>query len=71
MTGKFDPKKYKDTYREELEEVIEKKLKGKTVHAKAPKRKATTNVVDITALLKKSLKASGKQKTKATRAKAA
>jgi DNA end-binding protein Ku len=77
MSGKFDPKKYKDTYREELEEVIEKKLKGKTIHVKAPKRKATTNVVDITALLKKSLKASGKTKAvashkkKATRAKAA
>ena len=64
MTDKFDPKKYKDTYREELEEVIEKKLKGKPIRAKVPKRKATTNVVDITALLAKSLKSSGKKKTK-------
>ena len=64
MTAKFDPKKYKDTYRERLEELIEKKLKGKTIHVKASKRKATTNVVDIMALLQKSLKASGKQKTK-------
>ena len=64
MTDKFDPKKYKDTYREELEELIEKKLKGKPVRVKTAKRKPTTNVVDITALLQKSLKASGK-KTKA------
>lgn len=65
MTAKFDPKKYKDTYRERLEELIEKKLKGKTIHVKAPKRKPTTNVVDITALLQKSLKASAKPKTRA------
>ena len=65
MTAKFDPKKYKDTYRERLEELIEKKLEGKTIHVKTTKRKATTNVVDITALLQKSLRASGKHKTKA------
>jgi len=79
MTAKFDPKKYKDTYRERLEEVIQKKLKGKSIRVKTSKRKATTNVVDITALLQKSLKASGKRrpklvashKKKATKAKAA
>jgi DNA end-binding protein Ku len=64
MTAKFDPKKYKDTYRERLEELIEQKLKGKTIHVKTSKRKATTNVVDIMALLQKSLKASGKHRTK-------
>jgi len=62
MTDKFDPKKYKDTYRERLEEMIEKKLKGKPIRVKAAKRKPTTNVVDITALLQKSLKKSGKTK---------
>jgi len=64
MTAKFDPKKYKDTYRERLEELIEKKLKGKPIRVRVPKRKATTNVVDMMALLQKSLKASGKHKTK-------
>jgi DNA end-binding protein Ku len=64
MTAKFDPTKYKDTYREKLEELIEKKLKGKPVHVKVPKRKPTTNVVDITALLRKSLRASFKPKPK-------
>ena len=64
MAAKFDPKKYKDTYRERLEDLIQKKLKGKPIHVKTAKRKPTTNVVDITALLQKSLKASGKQKTK-------
>ena len=62
MTDKFNPKKYKDTYRENLEELIEKKLKGKPVRVKTAKRKPTTNVVDITALLQKSLKASAKPK---------
>ena len=79
MAGKFDPKKFKDTYREQLEEVIEKKIKGKPIRGvKVAKRKATTNVVDMTALLMKSLKAKGKKtkavatrKKKATRAKAA
>lgn len=64
MTAKFDPKKYKDTYRERLEELIEQKLKGKTIRVRVAKRKATTNVVDMMALLQKSLKASGKHKTK-------
>ena len=70
MTGKFDPKKYHDTYRERLEEIIDKKLKGKPVHVKVTKRKATTNVVDITALLRKSLSSSKKRKTKAVSKKA-
>src|SRR3984893_18727136 len=64
MSAKFDPKKYKDTYRERLEELIEKKLKGKPIRVRVPKRKASTNVVDMMALLQKSLKASGKRKTK-------
>ena len=78
MTVSFDPKKYKDTYRERLEELIEKKLKGKPIHVKTTKRKATTNVVDIMSLLQKSLKTSGKKtnavashKKKAAKAKAA
>lgn len=78
MTAKFEPKKYRDTYREKLEELIEKKLKGQPIRVKAPKRKPTTNVVDITALLQKSLKAAGRKtktvapsRKKAAKAKAA
>lgn len=81
MSGKFEPEKYEDTYREALLEMIEAKVKGK--HGKTKKvaaKKATTNVVDIMSKLKASLKASGgraktsavaKSKKKATKAKAA
>jgi DNA end-binding protein Ku len=55
MTGKFDPKKYRDTYRESLEQLIDAKLKGQTIEAKAVRRKPTTNVVDIASVLRASL----------------
>lgn len=75
MTSKFDPKKYKDDYRERLEKTINSKVKGKPVRATTTKRRPTTNVVDITALLQESLRSSGKSKTnsrrKARKAKAA
>lgn len=59
MSAKFEPEKYKDTYREALLEMIEQKLKGKGRKTrKVAGRKATTNVVDIMSKLKESLKAS-------------
>ncbi len=69
MSGKFEPEKYEDSYREGLIEMIEAKVKGK--HGKTKKvaaRKATTNVVDIMAKLKASLKASGAQTSTKARA---
>ena len=82
MTGEFEPEKYKDTYREELEKLIEAKLKGKRVSVKTTKKKATTNVVDIMSVLRKSLQnsepkrktkvvARGRKRKAATKAKAA
>jgi DNA end-binding protein Ku len=57
MTTKFDPEKYRDTYREALLKMIEQKLKGKGGKArKVTARKPTTNVVDIMSKLKQSLK---------------
>ena len=51
---KFDITKYKDTYNEELMQMIEAKAKGKTV--KAPKAKATrTKSIDLMEQLKESL----------------
>ena len=59
MSAKFEPEKYKDTYREALLEMIDQKLKGKGRQTKkVAGRKATTNVVDIMSKLKESLKAS-------------
>ncbi len=64
MTARFDPKKYKDSYRERLEKTIKSKVKGKPQRAKAIRKRPTTNVVDITALLQKSLKGTATHKAR-------
>jgi len=70
MSTKFEPEKYKDTYREALVEMIEQKLKGKGRRAKkVASRKPTTNVVDIMSKLKASLKASSSKTRTTTKAK--
>ena len=68
MSGKFEPEKYKDEFRERLTAVIEQRLKSKgvttTLEEEEPAHaNATTNVVDFMALLKKSIE--GKQRTPA------
>ena len=59
MTTTFDPEKYKDEYRSQLKELIEKKLEGEeiTVSPAAPK----ANVIDLMQALKESLAATGKE----------
>jgi DNA end-binding protein Ku len=55
-TARFDPSKYHDRYIEALEELIERKRKGKTIHTDedaAPAR--GTNVIDLMAALKRSI----------------
>jgi DNA end-binding protein Ku len=54
MTGKFDPSKYKDTYTEEVQKLIEAKAKGEKKQAAAPKP-AKSNVIDLVAALQESL----------------
>ena len=54
LTGHFEPKKYHDTYTEELEKIIEAKAKGKKPRAKGKEPKITP-VKDIMRLLKESL----------------
>lgn len=54
----FDPSKFKDTYRERLQELIEAKLAGREIaHAEAPQ---TAKVVDIMEALQKSIAAASK-----------
>jgi DNA end-binding protein Ku len=65
LTAKFEPEKYKDTYREALLEVIEKKVKGGTVKRPSARRAKATNVVDIMDRLKQSLKEVERGKPKA------
>lgn len=60
LTTSFDPGQYQDTYRQAVEEVIEKKVKGEevvTVPEKQPER-----VVDLMEALKASLEQTGEKK---------
>jgi len=60
MSGPWNPAKYRDEYREDVEKLIEKKIKSgrpKVVSAdwKAPSRKTGAKVVDIMSLLQRSV----------------
>lgn len=60
MTGKFEPKKYHDEYREKVQQAIEKKIAGKEITA--PKEKEIT-VSNLMEALTKSLEMTKKPKT--------
>jgi DNA end-binding protein Ku len=72
MSGKWDPEKYHDDYREALMEVIEEKVEsgGKEVEEKPKAKKTPTKVIDLVAVLQRSLEQSGgaKKGSKARRA---
>lgn len=55
LSKKFDPEEFKDTYREELEEIIQKKSSGKKFKAKG-KAPVNTKAKDLMFVLKASLK---------------
>ena len=56
MTGEFDPSRYRDEYREALEEVIAAKVEGKeTVEVEAPEE--TGKLIDLMAALEASVNA--------------
>jgi DNA end-binding protein Ku len=68
MSSKWEPEKYKDDYREALMEVIEEKVEagGKEIEEKPRKAPKPTKVVDLVAVLQKSLEETGtKRKTSA------
>ena len=66
FSGKFDPEKYEDTYREQLLAIIDAKRKGKEVHVEpAPK---ADEPADLMEALRASLDAAKARRTK-TRAK--
>jgi DNA end-binding protein Ku len=77
MTSEFDPSRYKDEYREALEEVIQAKVEGKeTVEVEAPEE--TGKLIDLMAALEASVsaakearEASGKKPVSVSEAKAA
>jgi DNA end-binding protein Ku len=67
MSSEWNAEKYQDEYANQLLKVIEEKVEagGKEVPHAKPKAKAATNVVDLVAILKKSIEeSSGKSKRK-------
>ncbi len=71
MTGKWDPEKYKDDYREALMDVIEEKVEsgGKEIESKPKKGPAPTKVIDLVAVLQQSLKQSQGEAKKSAKSK--
>ena len=56
QTGHFVAEDYRDTYTEELEELIKAKTKGKKVSVKEGKKPEQTSAKDLMSALKASLK---------------
>ncbi len=53
LSGEFDITEYRDTYRERIEELIKKKMKGETVVAETPKKE---EVKELMAALQETMK---------------
>lgn len=72
MSGKWDPEKYHDEYREALMDVIEKKVEagGKEIEEKPKKAPKPTKVIDLVSVLRKSLEQTGVAKKSAKRSRA-
>lgn len=68
MSGKWEPEKYHDDYKDALEKLIEQKVeRGDEATPKPAHRPKATNVIDLVSVLQKSLEQSGgSKKTKAT-----
>lgn len=54
LKGKFEPKKYKDEYQENIRNAIDKKINGKTI--KSAKKTSRKQINDLMEALEKSLK---------------
>jgi DNA end-binding protein Ku len=64
LTTKFDPSKYRDEYREQLLEIIERKAEGEELVAQ-PAGEEPARVVDLMAALEASIEAAKKQRESA------
>ena len=65
----FNPKRFKDTYAEELRKLVEKKAKGQKIEIPKTDKPKPSNVVNLMDALKKSLKGGEEKPAKAGRAK--
>jgi DNA end-binding protein Ku len=57
LAGEWQPEQYKDDYQENLQEVINSKLKGETIELEADDRPMRADVIDLAERLRASLKA--------------
>jgi DNA end-binding protein Ku len=57
LSAKFEPKKYRDEYREQVLDLIERKAAGETFEAPAAPAAAAPQVVDLMAALEASVRA--------------
>ena len=66
--AKFDPSKFHDRYVEALEDLIERKRKGRTIHTEDEEARPARgmNVVDLMAALKKSIEKPGEAAKRST-----
>jgi len=72
MSGKWDPEKYHDEYRDALMDMIEKKVEagGKEIEENPKKAPKPTKVIDLVSVLRKSLEQTGVAKKGAKRLRA-
>ena len=70
-SGPFNPKRFKDTYAEELRKLVEKKAKGQKIEISKSEKPEPSNVVNLMDALKKSLKGEEKQPKAARKRKSA
>ena len=57
LTGDFEPSQYRDTYREQVLDLIDRKAQGEQISVQPPKDEAAEPVPDLMAALKASLDA--------------
>jgi DNA end-binding protein Ku len=69
LTADFNPHKYKDQYRENLQSIIDAKVKGKSIRLVEADEPRPTAVIDLVERLQASLKRSGSAPKKTTRTK--
>jgi DNA end-binding protein Ku len=62
LTGHFEPQAFHDVYKERLAEIVEEKARGKKVKVGKRKEVASTKVVDLMSVLKKSLEKEKRRK---------
>jgi DNA end-binding protein Ku len=66
-SGPFNPKRFRDTYAEELRKLVEKKAKGQKIEIPKAEKAAPSNVVNLMDALKKSLKGGEDKQAKPAR----